>query len=135
MCVRTVKRDYIRSGAGHGNVSAEAFGNFVQQIRTLDWCSPRLDIRKIDCGTLHGAVRLRPARINFGVESCWTYSERLRFCFTSAIVLSSRKRGEANESLFIIYGIGDWRVRFVYDFTNHVIYIQRVLPRGRAYRD
>jgi mRNA interferase RelE/StbE len=31
--------------------------------------------------------------------------------------------------------IGDWRVRFVYDFANRVIRVERVLPRGRAYRD
>jgi len=31
--------------------------------------------------------------------------------------------------------VGDWRVRFVYDFANRVIRVERVLPRGRAYRD
>lgn len=31
--------------------------------------------------------------------------------------------------------VGDWRVRFVYDFEQQVILVQRVLPRGRAYRD
>lgn len=31
--------------------------------------------------------------------------------------------------------VGDWRVRFVYDFDRHVIRVERVLPRGRAYRD
>jgi mRNA interferase RelE/StbE len=31
--------------------------------------------------------------------------------------------------------IGDWRVRFVYDFANRIIRVERVLPRGRAYRD
>jgi mRNA interferase RelE/StbE len=31
--------------------------------------------------------------------------------------------------------VGDWRVRFVYDFEQQVIRVDRVLPRGRAYRD
>ena len=31
--------------------------------------------------------------------------------------------------------VGDWRVRFVYDFETEVIRVLRVLPRGRAYRD
>jgi mRNA interferase RelE/StbE len=31
--------------------------------------------------------------------------------------------------------VGDWRVRFVYDFEQRVIRVDRVLPRGRAYRD
>lgn len=31
--------------------------------------------------------------------------------------------------------VGDWRVRFVYDFQTEVIRVLRVLPRGRAYRD
>lgn len=30
---------------------------------------------------------------------------------------------------------GDWRIRFVYDYAARKIYIHRVLPRGRAYRD
>ncbi len=31
--------------------------------------------------------------------------------------------------------VGDWRVRFEPDFPNHTIVVQRILPRGRAYRD
>jgi hypothetical protein len=31
--------------------------------------------------------------------------------------------------------VGDWRVRFVYDFERRVIRVERVLPRGRAFRD
>jgi mRNA interferase RelE/StbE len=31
--------------------------------------------------------------------------------------------------------VGDWRVRFVYDYQASVIRVVRVLPRGRAYRD
>ena len=31
--------------------------------------------------------------------------------------------------------VGDWRVRFVYDYEVPVLRIVRVLPRGRAYRD
>lgn len=31
--------------------------------------------------------------------------------------------------------VGDWRVRFMPDFANMAILIQRILPRGRAYRD
>ena len=31
--------------------------------------------------------------------------------------------------------IGDWRVRFTRDPDERVVVIQRVLPRGRAYRD
>ncbi len=31
--------------------------------------------------------------------------------------------------------VGDWRVRFVYDFEHRVIRVLRVRPRGRAYRD
>jgi mRNA interferase RelE/StbE len=31
--------------------------------------------------------------------------------------------------------IGDWRVRFAYDFPARTISVLRVLPRGRAYRD
>ncbi|MBI3974251.1 MAG: type II toxin-antitoxin system RelE/ParE family toxin [Chloroflexi bacterium] len=31
--------------------------------------------------------------------------------------------------------VGDWRVRFVYDYEAAVLRIVRVLPRGRAYRD
>lgn len=31
--------------------------------------------------------------------------------------------------------VGDWRVRFTYDYSLRKIYILRVLPRGRAYRD
>ena len=31
--------------------------------------------------------------------------------------------------------VGDWRVRFTFDYTGHSITILRVLPRGRAYRD
>lgn len=30
--------------------------------------------------------------------------------------------------------VGDWRVRFVYDYQSTIIRIVRVLPRGRAYR-
>jgi mRNA-degrading endonuclease RelE of RelBE toxin-antitoxin system len=31
--------------------------------------------------------------------------------------------------------VGDWRVRFGYDFAERTILVLRVLPRGRAYRD
>jgi len=31
--------------------------------------------------------------------------------------------------------VGDWRVRFERDPSARVIYVLRVLPRGRAYRD
>ena len=31
--------------------------------------------------------------------------------------------------------IGDWRVRFAYDFGAQTITVLRVFPRGRAYRD
>jgi len=31
--------------------------------------------------------------------------------------------------------VGDWRVRFERDVETGVIYVTRVLPRGRAYRD
>lgn len=31
--------------------------------------------------------------------------------------------------------VGDWRVRFAYDFQARTIRVLRVLPRGRAYRD
>ena len=31
--------------------------------------------------------------------------------------------------------VGDWRVRFDRDPEESVVVIQRVLPRGRAYRD
>lgn len=31
--------------------------------------------------------------------------------------------------------VGDWRVRFVRDPETGVVYVVRVLPRGRAYRD
>ena len=31
--------------------------------------------------------------------------------------------------------VGDWRVRFERDPETGVIYVLRVLPRGRAYRD
>jgi mRNA interferase RelE/StbE len=31
--------------------------------------------------------------------------------------------------------VGDWRVRFAYDFQTRTMSILRVLPRGRAYRD
>lgn len=31
--------------------------------------------------------------------------------------------------------VGDWRVRFERDIETGVIYVTRVLPRGRAYRD
>ncbi|MBA2428453.1 MAG: type II toxin-antitoxin system RelE/ParE family toxin [Thermoleophilaceae bacterium] len=31
--------------------------------------------------------------------------------------------------------VGDWRVRFEGDPSARVIYVLRVLPRGRAYRD
>ena len=31
--------------------------------------------------------------------------------------------------------VGDWRVRFEYDFGARTIVVLRVLPRGRAYRD
>lgn len=31
--------------------------------------------------------------------------------------------------------VGDWRVRFARDDDQQLILIQRVLPRGRAYRD
>jgi mRNA interferase RelE/StbE len=30
--------------------------------------------------------------------------------------------------------VGDWRVRFTHDEAGHV-YVLRILPRGRAYRD
>jgi mRNA-degrading endonuclease RelE of RelBE toxin-antitoxin system len=29
--------------------------------------------------------------------------------------------------------VGDWRVRFALDTEAHLIVVQRVLPRGRAY--
>jgi len=29
--------------------------------------------------------------------------------------------------------VGDWRVRFIRDDAARVIYVTRVLPRGRAY--
>jgi mRNA interferase RelE/StbE len=31
--------------------------------------------------------------------------------------------------------VGDWRVRFERDAETGVVYVLRVLPRGRAYRD
>jgi mRNA-degrading endonuclease RelE of RelBE toxin-antitoxin system len=31
--------------------------------------------------------------------------------------------------------VGEWRVRFAYDFERRTIQVLRVLPRGRAYRD
>ena len=31
--------------------------------------------------------------------------------------------------------VGDWRVRFKRDAETGVVYVVRVLPRGRAYRD
>ncbi len=31
--------------------------------------------------------------------------------------------------------VGDWRVRFQYDYDSHTMRVLRVLPRGRAYRD
>ncbi|MBI4213800.1 MAG: type II toxin-antitoxin system RelE/ParE family toxin [Chloroflexi bacterium] len=31
--------------------------------------------------------------------------------------------------------VGDWRVRFLYDYQSTTIRVIRVLPRGRAYRD
>lgn len=31
--------------------------------------------------------------------------------------------------------VGDWRVRFQYDYDARTIHVLRVLPRGRAYRD
>jgi mRNA interferase RelE/StbE len=31
--------------------------------------------------------------------------------------------------------VGDWRVRFRFEDSNHRLLILRVLPRGRAYRD
>ena len=31
--------------------------------------------------------------------------------------------------------VGDWRVRFTREQATHTVYILRVLPRGRAYRD
>ena len=31
--------------------------------------------------------------------------------------------------------VGEWRVRFRPDYTNRVLVVLRVLPRGRAYRD
>ena len=31
--------------------------------------------------------------------------------------------------------VGDWRVRFRFDRESGAIIVQRVLPRGRAYRD
>lgn len=31
--------------------------------------------------------------------------------------------------------VGDWRVLFVYEFDVQSISVERVLPRGRAYRD
>ena len=31
--------------------------------------------------------------------------------------------------------VGDWRIRFTRDHDQLLITIQRVLPRGRAYRD
>jgi mRNA interferase RelE/StbE len=31
--------------------------------------------------------------------------------------------------------VGDWRIRFQYDYQRHSIEVLRVLPRGRAYRD
>jgi mRNA interferase RelE/StbE len=30
--------------------------------------------------------------------------------------------------------VGDWRVRFIYDFEVPTLRVLRVLPRGRAYR-
>jgi mRNA interferase RelE/StbE len=31
--------------------------------------------------------------------------------------------------------VGDWRVRFTRDVETGVVYVVRVLPRGRAYRE
>ena len=31
--------------------------------------------------------------------------------------------------------VGDWRVRFRFDYETNILWVQRVLPRGRAYRD
>jgi mRNA interferase RelE/StbE len=31
--------------------------------------------------------------------------------------------------------VGDWRVRFRFEPTTSTMFVQRVLPRGRAYRD
>ncbi len=31
--------------------------------------------------------------------------------------------------------VGDWRVRFTREQATYTVYILRVLPRGRAYRD
>jgi mRNA interferase RelE/StbE len=31
--------------------------------------------------------------------------------------------------------VGDWRVRFRFEPATNTMFVQRVLPRGRAYRD
>ena len=31
--------------------------------------------------------------------------------------------------------VGDWRVRFVFNYATRTIEVLRVLPRGRAFRD
>ncbi len=31
--------------------------------------------------------------------------------------------------------VGDWRVRFTREQASRTVYVLRVLPRGRAYRD
>ncbi len=31
--------------------------------------------------------------------------------------------------------VGDWRVRFTREQATHTVYVPRVLPRGRAYRE
>ena len=31
--------------------------------------------------------------------------------------------------------VGDWRVRFRFESATSTMFVQRVLPRGRAYRD
>lgn len=43
----------------------------------------------------------------------------------------SKLRGRENEWRL---RVGDWRVRFELDRTNHIIVVLRVLPRSDAYR-
>jgi mRNA interferase RelE/StbE len=77
--------------------------------------SPRRDIKRLD----------RPVRerILTALEGLTTQPP------TGAI---TRLAGEPPEWLL---RVGDWRVRFARDTEDRVVVIQRVLPRGRAYRD
>jgi hypothetical protein len=104
MRVRREQGERIRSAGRQRNITNKGTRNLGQQIRSVDWLSPRFDLWKFNRCALH--VGLRSARSDFGVERCWPYPQPGGFDLPPAIVLGAWQHGKAHDCIVI------WLLRF-----------------------